>query len=85
MHKFKNYLAVMAFTAASLGAFAFSPQGPDPDKILFANEGGTWTELEEGEQYRCEIASSLCVAQFLNDVPGQQMTYSRTGSFDQSR
>jgi hypothetical protein len=85
MHKFKNYLAVMAFTAASLGAFAFSPQGPDPDKALFANQNGNWEALDENEQYRCESASTLCVAQFQNDVPGQQMTYSKTGSFSQSR
>ncbi|WP_224995049.1 DUF6520 family protein [Cesiribacter sp. SM1] len=81
MNKFKNYLAVMALATASLGAFAFEAQNPDPNKTLFANQGGTWIELEEGVQYRCESASSICVAQFQNDVPGQQMTYSREGRF----
>jgi hypothetical protein len=83
MNKLKSYLAVMAFASASLGAFAFQAPNPDPDKALFANENGTWTELQEGEQYRCAAASSLCVAQFQNDDPGQQMTYSRTGKFSQ--
>ncbi|EMR00916.1 DUF6520 family protein [Cesiribacter andamanensis] len=80
MKKIKNYLAVMAFAAASLGAFAFSPQqSPDPNKILYGNQNGNWIVLQSGQSFRCVTAPIICVAQFENDDPTQPMTYSRTG------
>lgn len=83
MRKIKNYLGAIALATAALGAFAFSPQNPDPNQTLFANQNGTWVPLEEGEQYRCATAPTICVAQFEDDDSSKQMTYSEQGRFSQ--
>lgn len=83
MNKIKNYLGVLAFATASLGALAFSPAAPDANRTLFANQNGTWVQLEEGEQYRCIVKPITCVAQFENDDPSKRMIYSEKGQFTQ--
>ena len=79
MKKFKNSLAAFAFATASLGAFAFSPQGADANLTLFANQNGSWVPTSGA--YRCIAAAQVCVAQFENNQPGGKMVYSESGRY----
>ena len=80
MKKLRKYLAVLALASASVGAFAFSPQRPNPNLILYGNQNGAWVPVSGS--YQCLVKPDICVAQFENNDPQSgRMIYSETGRF----